>query len=108
MYYAETVAGPKIAAGFLLTALIYAFALVLLFRQFCGVYPDFVITVGTAGLGLQKTSYRNIENVQHEAASPSETRFRIDTSRGGSVSLTLPTRLGAIFYDQLRKKLNVE
>jgi hypothetical protein len=49
-----------ISFEFLVAAAAYGFGLVLLLRQFCGAYEHFVITVGTGGLVLRKTSYSNI------------------------------------------------
>jgi hypothetical protein len=99
---------PRVLAMFLVAGLVYAFGLVLMLRQFCGVYSDYIVTVGRMGLVLQKTSYRNIEDVEHAVEGGGETRFRVHTSRGNTVNLTLPTRYGATFYAQIRKKLNDE
>jgi hypothetical protein len=96
----------RVAGMFLIAVLVYAFGLVLLLRQYCGVYPDYIVTVGLIGLILQKTSYRNIQDVEHVVERGGETRFRIYTSHGGAVRLTLPTRYGATFYGQIRKKLD--
>jgi hypothetical protein len=105
-YLGDNRSAPSLAAMFLIAVLVYAFGLVLLFRQFCGVYSEYIITVGLLGLVLKKTSYRNIQDVEHAVERGGETRFRIYTSRGGAVRLTLPTQHGATFYGQIRKKLN--
>ena len=96
----------KIGASFLIVALVYAFGLVLILRQYCGVYPDYIVTVSWIGLGLRKTSYRNIEDVEHVVETGGEIRFRIHRSGGSPVILTLPAQHGATFYGHLRKKLN--
>src|SRR3954469_5372685 len=41
---------------FAIAALIYAFGLVLILRQFAGLYPDFFVTTGRSGLSLRKTA----------------------------------------------------
>ena len=89
---------------FIIAAGIYGFGLVLLLRQFCGVYEDFIITVGAAGLLLWKTSYTNIAKAETRDGGGGEKEIRIETARGGLLSLTL--RAGDVerFYAQVRKK----
>ena len=53
-----------VVVEFLIAAVIYGFGLALLLRQFCGVYEDFIITVGFAGMLLWKTSYNNIAKAE--------------------------------------------
>src|SRR5262245_24667164 len=93
-----------IAVEFLIQAVIYGFGLALLLRQFCGVYEDFIITVGAAGLLLWKTSYTNIAKAETRDAGAGEMQIRIETARGGILSLTLPTHQVERFYAQVRKK----
>src|SRR6185295_16658846 len=59
-YYGDRLTPTQLAGGCLIAAAVFGFALALLHRQFCGVYPEFVITTGKAGFGLRKTRYRNI------------------------------------------------
>ena len=100
--------GPRgtfeIAGGCLIAAVIYGFALSLLQRQFCGVYPDFIITAGPAGFGLRKTSFANIKNIETVAERSNESEFRIETMHGRIVTLTLPRRYVSIFFDHILKK----
>jgi hypothetical protein len=96
----------RVAITFVIAVLVYAFGLVLLLRQFCGVYADYIITVKPPGLILRKTSYSTIENVERVSEIAGEARFRILTSRGTEVFLTLPARDGEAFYAQIRKKLD--
>ena len=93
-----------IVVEFMIAAVIYAFGLALLLRQFCGVYEDFIITVGAAGMLLWKTSYTNIAKAESHDSGGGETRIRIETARGGQLSLTLPTHQVERFYAQVRKK----
>jgi hypothetical protein len=94
----------RIVLEFLIAAVIYGFGLALLLRQFCGVYEDFIITVGAAGLLLWKTSYTNIAKAENQEIGGGEIRIRIETARGGRLSLTLPARDVERFYAQVRKK----
>src|SRR5262245_46231637 len=91
-------------ADFLIAALVYAFGLVLLLRQFSGAYSEFIVTTNRIGLGLRKTTYRNIRNVETLAEAGGETSLRIDTVNRGSFLFSLPTRYVSIFHDQIRKK----
>ena len=93
-----------IVAEFMCAAVIYGFGLVLLLRQFCGAYEDYVITVGLAGLLLWKTSYTNIAKAEARDIGGGEMRIRIETARGGILSLTLPAKQVDRFYAQVRKK----
>ena len=89
---------------FVIQAVIYGFGLALLLRQFCGVYDDFIITVGVAGLLLWKTSYTNITKADSRESGGGEARIRIETARGGVLRLTLPANQVERFYTQVRKK----
>jgi hypothetical protein len=88
---------------FLVVALIYAFGFSLLIRQAAGVYEEYIVTLGWAGLGLRKTAYRNILRIEAVSSNATETRFRIDTARNASITLTLPTPDVGVFQEQLRK-----
>jgi hypothetical protein len=89
---------------FLIAAVIYGFGLSLLLRQFCGVYEDFIITVGAGGLLLWKTSYTNIANAETRDSGGGEKEILIETARGGLLSLTLRANDVERFYAQVRKK----
>lgn len=89
---------------FVIQGVIYGFGLVLLLRQFCGVYEDYIITVGMAGLLLWKTSYTNIAKAESRESGGGEAKIRIETARGGVLSLTLPVQHVESFYAQVRKK----
>ena len=93
-----------VVVEFFIAAVIYGFGLALLLRQFCGVYEDFIITVGMAGMLLWKTSYTNIANAEVRASGAGEARIRIETARGALLSLTLPAHSVERFYAQVRKK----
>ena len=103
-YYSGHRTVGEIAGGCLISAIVYGFALALLQRQFCGVYPEFIVTAGPAGLGLRKTRYRNIQEVETVAVRARETELRIETLHGRVLSFTLPSRYVSIFFDQMGKK----
>jgi hypothetical protein len=90
---------------FVIAALAYAFGLVLLLRQFSGLYPDFLVTTGRTGLGLRKTAYRNVIKVEEIARGHGETQLRLETSYGLIVPLTLPTRYVASLYERVKPPL---
>jgi hypothetical protein len=98
----------QVALEFVIAAVVYAFGLVLVLRQFCGVYEDFIITVVMAGLALRKTSYTNIVKAEGEERESGETELLIETSNGGLVKLILPTRDVDRFYAHVRKKRSPE
>ena len=102
-YYGSRLSAVSIGLEFLIAGVVYVFALVMLLRQFSGVYPEFIITTGRSGLALRKTRYRNIVEVEEVSESAGETRFAIQTAHAGRLSLTLPRRYVSIFYDQMRK-----
>ena len=93
-----------IIVEFLIQAVIYGFGLALLLRQFCGVYEDFIITTGAAGLLLWKTSYTNIAKAESRDSGGGEKLIRIETARGAVLTLTLPAQHVERFYAQVRKK----
>ena len=103
-YYGANTPAENTAA-FLIAALAYAFALVLVIRQFSGVYAEYIVTTGPTGLALRKTRYRNIQNVETVSQRSGETRLKIRVADGRALSMTLPTRHVRIFMEQLRKKL---
>jgi hypothetical protein len=98
----------EIAAGCLVAAVVYGFALALLQRQFCGVYPEFIVTSGPAGFGLRKTSYRNIKDIQTVSERTNETEFRIETVHGRILTLTLPRKYVSIFFDHVEKSVKMD
>lgn len=97
-------APASVVAGFLIAAAAYAFGLVLLLRQFCGVYAEFIVTSSAGGLQVQKTRYRNIEDVDRAGGTAGEARLRVRTSRQSTVVMTLKAKDVGVFYEQLRKK----
>lgn len=106
VYYAEERTSAELASQFLIVALAYAFGLVLMLRQFGGVYPDYIVTTGFTGFGLRKTAYRAIVRIEKTGEAAGETRFRIETVQGRLVRFSLPTRYVSIFNDQMAKMRN--
>ena len=90
---------------FVIAGLAYIFGLVLILRQFCGVYPEYIVTTGRTGLSIRKTVYRNIMDVEEVSRRRDEARLRVVTIHGLALPLTLPTRSISIFYERLNRQL---
>ncbi|HLH32340.1 MAG TPA: hypothetical protein VKY31_14135 [Terriglobia bacterium] len=105
-YYHRGFMNPAgVAMQFVIAALVYAFGLVLLLRQFCGLYPEFFVTTGWSGLSLRKTAYRNVIGIQELGRISGEARLQIETSYGLIVALTLPTRYVPMLYERVKPPL---
>jgi fucose 4-O-acetylase-like acetyltransferase len=98
----------QVGLEFLIAGVVYGFGLVLIVRQFCGVYEDYIITAVMAGVALKKTSYSNIVKAEGEDTESGETKVLIETSRGTRLKLVLPTRQAERFYTHVRKKRSIE
>jgi hypothetical protein len=97
---------PSVALmEFVIAALAYAFGLVLILRQFSGLYPDFFVTTGRSGLALRKTAYRNVVNIEEVARGYGESHLRVKTNYGLVVPLTLPTRSVPSLYERVKPPL---
>jgi hypothetical protein len=106
VYYRRGSMNPAgVLMEFIIAGLAYAFGLVLLMRQFSGLYPEFVVTTGRSGLALRKVAYRNIVNIEEVARSHGESHLRLRTSYGSRVLLTLPARDVASLYERVRPPL---
>src|SRR5262249_4565959 len=106
LYYGTPRTAGVIVGGCFIAAVVYGFALALLQRQFCGIYPEFIITGGSFGFGLQKTQYRNIQDVHTKTSRSGETELRVETIHGRELHLVLPTRYVSIFFEQIQKTLH--
>ncbi len=105
-YYRRGFASPPaLLMEFVIGALAYAFGLALIVRQFSGLYPEFIVTAGRTGLSLRKTAYRNVTNIEEVSRSHGESRFRLNTSYGLSISLTLPARHVSSLYERVKPPL---
>ena len=91
--------------AFIVAALAYAFGLVLILRQFSGLYPEFFVTTGRTGLALRKTAYRNVIHVEEIARGYGESHLRLETNYGLVVRLTLPTRQVPSLYERVKPPL---
>src|SRR5215475_8656769 len=96
---------PGVLMAFIVTALVYAFGLVLILRQFAGLYPEFFVTTGRTGLALRKTAYRNVSKIEEVARGYGESHLRVETSYGLVVPLTLPTRYVSSLYERVKPPL---
>lgn len=102
VYYVRGSAPTAVLMEFFIAAVAYVFGLVLILRQFSGVYPEYIVTTGRTGLSLRKTAYPNITDVQTVSEQYGESRLRIVTSHGKQISFTLPARDVSIFYERLK------
>ena len=104
-YYGRGSTPAAVLMEFVIAALAYIFGLVLLLRQFCGLYPEYVITAGRTGLSVRKTAYRNIINIEEESRGYGEAHLRIETRHGLVHSLTLPARHVPALYERVKPQL---
>src|SRR5436190_5145493 len=101
-YYVRGADPAAVLMEFVIAALAYIFGLVLILRQFAGVYPEYIVTTGRTGLSLRKTVYRNIIDVEEISRNRDEVQLQIITSLGAAIHFTLPARDVSIFYERLK------
>jgi hypothetical protein len=102
VYYSRSQTSAALLMQFVIAALAYVFGLVMILRQFSGVYPDYIVSTGRTGLSLRKTVYRNIRDVEEISRRRDEVRLRIITSLGAAIHFTLPARELRMFYERLK------
>ena len=105
VYYGRATNPISILMEFVIAALAYIFGLVLLLRQFSGLYPEYIITTGRTGLSMRKTAYRNIIDIAEVSRGYGEAQLRIGTTHGLTHSLTLPVRSVPALYDRVKPQL---
>jgi len=105
VYYGRATNPVSILMEFVIAALAYIFGLVLLLRQFSGLYPEYMITTGGTGLSIRKTAYRNIIDIAEVSRRHGESQLRIGTAHGLTLSLTLPARSVPALYDRVKPQL---
>jgi hypothetical protein len=106
VYYRRGLIDPfAVLMEFIIAALAYAFGLVLILRQFAGLYPEFFVTTGSTGLALRKTAYRNVTNIEEVARGYGETHLKVETSYGLTIPLTLPTKDVPSLYERVKPPL---
>ena len=106
LYYRRGLFNPiGMLMEFVISALAYAFGLVLILRQFGGLYPEFFVSTGRTGLALRKTAYRNVVKIDEVARGYGESHLRVETSYGLVVPLTLPTAQVARLYERVKPPL---
>jgi hypothetical protein len=104
-YYGRGGNAAAILLEFMIAGLAYVFGLVLLLRQFSGLYPEYMITTGRTGLSIRKTAYRNIVNIEEAGRSHGEAHLRIVTQHGLTRWITLPDRSVQALYDRVKRQL---
>jgi hypothetical protein len=104
-YYGRAANPAAVLMEFVIAALAYIFGLVLILRQFCGLYPEYVVTTGPTGLSVRKTAYRNIINIEEVARSHGEAHLRLQTVHSQAHMLTLPTHHVPALYERIKPRL---
>jgi hypothetical protein len=105
-YYRRGSTNPlAVLMEFTITALLYGFGLVLILRQFAGLYPDFFVTTGRSGLSLRKTAYRNVTRIEETSEVSGESHLLIETNYGLVIPLTLPTKHVPKLYERVKPPL---
>ena len=104
-YYGRGANSPALLMEFVIAAVAYVFGLVLILRQFAGLYPDYIVSTRMSGLSLRKTAYTNITDVQEISRAHGEARLRVVTSHGMIIPFTLPAPHVAAFYERLKPEL---
>jgi len=104
-YYSRSRTPSAVLMEFIIAALVYAFGLVLILRQFSGLYPEFFVTTGRAGLSLRKTAYRNVIGIEEVARGYGESHLHVETNYGLVVRLTLPTNHVSSLYERVKPPL---
>ena len=102
VYYSRGQSSAALLMEFVIAALAYIFGLVMILRQFSGVYPDYIVSTGRTGLSLRKTVYRNISDVEEISRNRDEVQLHVITSYGAAIHFTLPNRYVSIFYERLK------
>ena len=101
-YYGPPRGPAEIGLQMLIACVIYVFGMVLLVRQFAGLYPEYFVTAGRSGLAVRKAVYRNIAAVETIRETPTETLLRIEMISGEFLLLELPTTQVALLFDLIR------
>jgi hypothetical protein len=102
VYYSRNPNSAALLMQFVIAALAYIFGLVMILRQFSGVYPEYIVSTGRTGLSLRKTVYRNISDVEEISRNRHEVQLQIITGLGAAIHFTLPARDVPIFYERLK------
>ena len=104
-YYGRDFTPLAVLMEFLIAALAYAFGLVLILRQFAGVYPEYIVTTGRTGLSIRKTVYRNITDIEEVSRQQGEIHLRLMTSHGVTIPFTMPIGSVVFFYERMKAQL---
>ena len=107
-YFMRSVEPLEIGIHFVAVSLIYLFGLVLLLRQFVGLYPDYLVSAGRMGLAIRKSVYQKIVNVQIYREGRRETSLNIRLENGERVRIDLPGDHLPVLYDRIRSSRILE
>ena len=104
-YYTAQPAFVSLGFGIAVTGIIYVFGMVLLVRQFEGLYPEYFVTAGRSGLTPRKAVYRHVVAVETLIRTRRETLVRIEMSSGESLRLGLPTDRVFMLYEAIDRDI---
>jgi hypothetical protein len=104
-YYGRGSNPAAVLMEFVIVALAYAFGLVLILRQFAGVYPEYIVTTGRTGLSIRKTVYRNITDIEEISRRQGEIHLRVMTNHGVTIPFTMPIQSVVLFYERVKAQL---
>ncbi len=102
-YYAAPPAPVALGFAIAVTGIVYVFGMVLLVRQFEGLYPEYFVTAGRSGLTPRKAVYRHVAAVETLARARRETLLRIEMNSGESLRLALPTDRVFELYEAIER-----
>jgi hypothetical protein len=90
-YYGGSRSILNLAFQFVIVSMVYVFGLVLLVRQFSGLYPEYFVTAGRTGLSPRKALYSKVVDVQRRGEAGGEIHLRIKMESGERLHLHIPT-----------------
>lgn len=102
-YYGATPEPLRIGFQLLIVSVAYVFGMVLLVRQFEGLYPEYFVTTGRSGLTVRKAAYRNVSGIEALREAGGETLLRIEMNSGRSLRLELPTRDLPVLFQAIER-----
>jgi hypothetical protein len=87
----------------LIVGVVYVFGMVLIVRQFAGLYPEYFVTTGRSGLAIRKAVYSNVAGVDTLRASETETVLGVRMESGERLDLILPTDRVSVLYESIQR-----
>jgi hypothetical protein len=100
-YYARPFSAVDVGFQFLIAAVAYVFGLVLILRQFEGLYPEYFVSTGCSGLALRKVAYVNIVDVGILTENGVESTLEVEVGTGERIRLVLPASGVSRLYEAI-------